>query len=109
VIIKLADRLHNVETLEHIRPDKAKRIALETIEIYAPLAYRLGMGRLVGELQDAAFPFAYPKEAQMVHDLLKQKKKMNEKYLEKVWRSLKTEMAKHKIKDITTHQRVKGR
>lgn len=109
VIIKLADRLHNVETLEHIRPDKAKRIAIETIEIYAPLAYRLGMGRLVGELQDAAFPFAYPKEAQMVHDLLKQKKKMNEKYLEKVWRSLKTEMAKHKIKDITTHQRVKGR
>lgn len=109
VVIKLADRLHNVQTLEHIRPDKAKRIAIETIEIYAPLAYRLGMGRLVGELQDAAFPFAFPKEAQMVNDLLKQKKKLNEKYLEKVWRSLKTEMAKHKIKDITTHQRVKGR
>jgi GTP pyrophosphokinase len=109
VIIKLADRLHNVQTLEFVKPEKQKRIALETIEIYAPLAYRLGMGRLVGELQDAAFPFAYPEESKMVHELLKQKKKLNENYLEKVWRNLKSEMAKHNIKDITTHQRVKGR
>lgn len=109
VAIKLADRLHNVRTLEHVRPDKSKRIALETIEIYAPLAYRLGMGRMVTELQDAAFPFAYPEEAHMVQELLKQKKKLNKKYLEKVWRSLKTEMAQRHIKDITTHYRVKGR
>ena len=109
VIIKLADRLHNVQTLEFVKPEKRKRIALETIEIYAPLAYRLGMGRLVGELQDASFPFAYPDDYEMVASLLKQKKKLNEKYLEKVWRNLKTEMAKHGIKDITTHQRVKGR
>ena len=109
VVIKFADRLHNVQTLEHIKPEKAKRIALETIEIYAPLSYRLGMGRLVGELQDNAFPFAYPKESEMVNELLKQKKKLNEKYLEKIWRALKTEMAKQKIKDIETHQRVKGR
>lgn len=109
VIIKLADRLHNAQTLEFVKPEKQKRIALETIEIYAPLAYRLGMGRMVGQLQDAAFPFAYPNESKMVEELLKQKKKLNEKYLEKVWRNLKTEMAKHSIKDITTHQRVKGR
>jgi GTP pyrophosphokinase len=107
--IKLADRLHNAQTLQYLRPEKAKRIALETIEIYAPLAYRLGMGRLVGELQDSAFPFAYREESKMVDELMKQKKKLNEKYLEKVWRSLKTEMAKHNIKDLTTHQRVKGR
>jgi len=109
VIIKLADRLHNVQTLEFVKPEKQKRIAQETIEIYAPLAYRLGMGRLVGELQDASFPFAYPDEWKMVQELLKQKKKLNEKYLEKVWRSLKTEMAKNGIQDIATHQRVKGR
>ncbi|MFT7327939.1 MAG: guanosine-3',5'-bis(diphosphate) 3'-pyrophosphohydrolase [Crocinitomicaceae bacterium] len=109
VIIKLADRLHNAQTLEFVKPEKQKRIALETIDIYAPLAYRLGMGRMVGQLQDAAFPFAYPAEAKMVDDLMKQKKKLNEKYLKKVWRSMKTEMAKHKIQDITTHQRVKGR
>jgi len=109
VVIKFADRLHNVKTLSHIREDKAKRIALETIEIYAPLAYRLGMGRLVGELQDTAFPFAYPKESQMVNDLLRQKKQLNERYLEKIWRSLKTTMAKEGIRDIETHHRVKGR
>lgn len=109
VVIKLADRLHNIQTLQFVRQDKQKRIAIETIEIYAPLAYRLGMGHVVGMLQDAAFPFAYPEEAKMIDDLLKQKKKLSEKYLEKVWRSLKSEMAKHQIKDITTHQRVKGR
>jgi len=62
LIIKLADRLHNVETLEYVRPDKQKRIALETIEIHARLANRIGMGKLKGKLEDAAFPFAYPKE-----------------------------------------------
>ena len=62
LIIKLADRLHNIETLEHVRPDKQKRIALETLEIYAPLANRLSMGRLKGKLEDAAFKYAYPKE-----------------------------------------------
>lgn len=109
VAIKFADRLHNVQTLEHIPPEKAKRIALETIEIYAPLAYRLGMGRLVGQLQDASFPFAYPQESEMVNELLKQKKQLNEQYLQKAWRSLKKEMAKQGFKDIETHQRVKGR
>ncbi|MCA9352381.1 bifunctional (p)ppGpp synthetase/guanosine-3',5'-bis(diphosphate) 3'-pyrophosphohydrolase [Patescibacteria group bacterium] len=109
VVIKLADRLHNVQTLKYVKPEKQARIALETIEIYAPLAYRLGMGRLVGQLQDASFPFAYPKESAMVEDLLRQKKKINEKYLEKVWRTLKVELAKHNIKDLETHQRVKGR
>ena len=109
VVIKFADRLHNVQTLKYIKPEKSKRIALETIEIYAPLAYRLGMGRLVGELQDTAFPFAYPKESAMVNELLKQKKLLNERYLEKIWRTLKVQMAKEGIEDIKTHQRVKGR
>ncbi|MAQ76912.1 hypothetical protein CL684_00045 [Candidatus Campbellbacteria bacterium] len=109
IVIKLADRLHNVQTLEHVKAEKQERIALETIEIYAPLAYRLGMGKLVGELQDAAFPFAYPKESQMVEELLKQKKKLNEKYLEKVWRQLKIELAEHGLENVETGQRVKGR
>lgn len=62
LIIKLADRLHNVSTLSHVRPDKQKRIALETIEVHAALAGRMGMEKLKGQLEDYSFPYAFPKE-----------------------------------------------
>lgn len=88
LVIKLADRLHNIETLEHIRPDKQKRIALETLEIYAPLANRLSMGRLKGQLEDAAFKFTNPKEYAEVKQLLSEKKDAKEKYLIEVKNTL---------------------
>lgn len=62
VIIKFADRLHNLETLDALPKDKRHRIAQETIELYAPLAHRLGMGEIKGELEDLAFPFLHPRE-----------------------------------------------
>ena len=71
VIIKFADRLHNLRTLQFVREDKRVRIALESIEVYAPLANRLGMGKLKGELEDAAFPYAYPKEYALVEEKIK--------------------------------------
>jgi len=107
LIIKLADRLHNLGTLEYVRPDKQKRIALETLEIYAPIANRLGMGRIKGVLEDLAFPYAYPKEFKETQTLLKQKSRENQKYLQKVFRSLSKELAKENVTVISADYRIK--
>ncbi len=108
IIIKLADRLHNVSTLEHLKPEKARRIALETIEIHAPLANRLGMWKLKGQLEDLAFPFAFPKEAQDLDKILKTKSKADQKYLDQVYKSLQKELVKNGVKTLEISYRVKG-
>lgn len=107
VIIKLSDRLHNMRTLQHVDLEKQRRIALETLEIYAPVAERLGMGRLKGELEDLAFPYVYPKEYEEVQKLLKQKSKENAKHLEKITRSLKKELGKQGITNFEIDYRIK--
>ncbi len=68
IFIKLADRLHNLHTLEHLSPEKARRIALESLEIYAPIANRLGISYFKGEIEDAAFPYVFPLEYQKLLD-----------------------------------------
>jgi GTP pyrophosphokinase len=107
LVIKLADRLHNMETLEHVRPDKQKRIALETLEIYAPLANRLSMGRLKGKLEDAAFKYAYPKEYEEVKQMLLDKKDVEEKYLIEVRDTIIERIKEAKIKGTKIDYRQK--
>lgn len=107
VIIKFADRLHNLRTLQHLRPDKARRIAVEAIEVYAPLANRLGMGKLKGDLEDAAFPYAYPEEYKQIEDIIKERKGLYEKYLTEVSDELKKELRKNKIKVNEINYRIK--
>ncbi len=84
ILIKLADRLHNIKTLGALPPQKQKRIALETYDIYAPLAYRLGMNNLAGELEDLAFPYLYPEEYKWIIENVKEKYEERQRYLEKV-------------------------
>ncbi len=107
LMIKLADRLHNLRTLEHVREDKQKRIALESIEIYAPLADRLGIGRLKGEIEDSAFPFAYPEEAKKVHGMLDERSQTIRASLTDVYRTLTEELKKGGITVTQVEYRVK--
>ena len=92
VVIKLCDRLHNIQTLEYVRPEKQKRIALETIELHARLADRLGMGRLKAELEDAAFPYVYPEEYKYTVELFKTLNPISEKATEGIVDKLKEEL-----------------
>lgn len=107
LIIKLADRFHNVQTLAHVRKEKQNRIALETLEIYAPFANRLGMGELKGTLEDAAFPFAYPEQYKNITEQLRDRKNIKQKHLEKINRTLQKELVRHGITDFKTDYRIK--
>lgn len=107
VLIRLADRLHNMKTLSAVPPHKQKRIADETLEIYAPLAGRLGMGKLRGELEDLAFPFSYPAEYDALIDTIKDRREHKEVYLAKVKYKLAEELKKGGVTVIAIDARVK--
>jgi GTP pyrophosphokinase len=93
VVIKLCDRLHNIQTLQYVDTHKQARIALETIELHARLADRLGMGRLKAELEDAAFPYVYPEEYKQTMDLFESLRPISDEQLEKVVGKLEEELS----------------
>jgi GTP pyrophosphokinase len=84
VLIKLADRLHNMRTLEHLQPDRQHKIAEETLEIYAPIAHRLGMGKIRGELEDLGFRFLDPLGYEQVEKSVNARRKQGEIFLGKM-------------------------
>lgn len=108
IIIKLADRLHNTRTLQYVPERKQERIARETLQIYAPLSYRLGIRKITKELEDLAFPFVYPDEVKEAEDLLKEKKKDVEASLEKAYKLLKKKLYENGYKNVRTESRIKG-
>jgi guanosine-3',5'-bis(diphosphate) 3'-pyrophosphohydrolase len=81
VLIKLADRLHNMRTLEHLQPDRQEAIARETLDIYAPLAHRLGMGKVRGELEDLAFRYTDPVSFEQVAAAVEARRIEGEQFL----------------------------
>lgn len=93
VLIKLADRLHNMATLGSLTPDKRVRIAQETLQVYAPLANRLGIGQLKGQLEDLAFPHAYPEAYAWLSEKLTSELTRRERYIERVRRILLKRLA----------------
>jgi len=107
VLIRLADRLHNAETLEFVPANKQKRIADETLEVYAPLADRLGMGHVKGLLEDYAFPYAYPEEYAKLQNQVQDQLAKKEVYLAKVKYKLGEELKKENIEVIAMDARVK--
>ncbi|MDE1919636.1 MAG: bifunctional (p)ppGpp synthetase/guanosine-3',5'-bis(diphosphate) 3'-pyrophosphohydrolase, partial [Patescibacteria group bacterium] len=94
LIVKLADRFHNMQTLEHVPEHKRRRIALETLEIYAPIADRLGMGKMKRDLEDLAFPYVDPDAATHTAELRKLKTQETESGLAKVQKEIESELAK---------------
>ncbi len=107
MIVKFADRLHNLQTLDSLPPKKQYRIALESLEIYAPIANRLGMGDMKGRLEDESFKYVYPKEYKWVKNLISEQFDEKEKYLRQIQRQIKKELEKESIPTLDIHGRTK--
>ncbi|HVN92920.1 MAG TPA: bifunctional (p)ppGpp synthetase/guanosine-3',5'-bis(diphosphate) 3'-pyrophosphohydrolase, partial [Terracidiphilus sp.] len=98
VLIKLADRLHNMRTLDYLKPDRQEAIARETLDIYAPLAHRLGMGKVRGELEDLAFRYTDPVSYEQVAEAVEARRIEGEQFLRGVEDTLVEQLRENGIK-----------
>src|SRR6185437_2879466 len=98
VLIKLADRLHNMRTLQHLALERQQAISRETLDIYAPLAHRLGMGKVRGELEDLSFRYVDPFTYEQVHEAVEARRAEGEQFLAGVEALLKEKLAENNIK-----------
>jgi len=106
ILVKLADRLHNMQTLEHLPAESRRRISRETLEIYAPIAHRLGMARVKGDLEDLAFFYLYPHQFAELHSKIAEKMKHAEVSIQRIRESLAQSLEKAGI-DAEISFRVK--
>ncbi|HEX8708646.1 MAG TPA: bifunctional (p)ppGpp synthetase/guanosine-3',5'-bis(diphosphate) 3'-pyrophosphohydrolase [Pyrinomonadaceae bacterium] len=107
VLVKLADRLHNMRTLQYLKPEKRKRIAQETMDIYAPIAHRLGMGKLRGELEDLAFQHLHPEDYRDLTAQLEKRRRENDAFLQGVTASIEERMHEAEVPYVRIEGRVK--
>jgi guanosine-3',5'-bis(diphosphate) 3'-pyrophosphohydrolase len=107
ILIKLVNRLHGLRTIYVFDALKQKRLAEETLEIYAPIAYRLGMRKISGELEDLSFPFVYPQEYKWLLNQIKDRYQEREKYLKGISSLVEKGLKKAGIEPIEIHSRAK--
>jgi GTP pyrophosphokinase len=97
ILVKLADRIHNMRTLGYLSPERRERIARETIEIYAPIAHRLGMGKVRGELEDLAFQHLEPDAYQEILQAIESRRHSNEEFLHEIRQTVEAELRREGI------------
>ncbi len=107
IFIRFADRLHNLQTIEAQPPHKRFRIAQETLEIYAPIANRLGIGEIRGTLEDLSFRYVYHEEYRWVEELVKSRLEIKEDHLKKVVKIIKNDLRHEGIEYLSVHGRTK--
>jgi GTP diphosphokinase / guanosine-3',5'-bis(diphosphate) 3'-diphosphatase len=97
IMVKLADRMHNMRTLGYLSPERRERIARETLEIYAPIAHRLGMGKIRGELEDLAFQYLEPQAYREIVDAVESRRHSNEEFLAEIKKDVEAELRREGI------------
>ncbi len=107
VLIKLADRLHNMRTMQFLKPEKRARISQETLDIYAPIAHRLGMGKIRSELEDLSFQNLHPEEYKRLAEIVDARRPELEAALEKITTTIDKKLRENDVPIVSIEGRVK--
>ncbi len=107
VLVKLADRLHNMRTLQYVKPEKRQRISQETLDIYAPIAHRLGMGKMRSELEDLSFQYLYPDDYKKLSLEVETRRPELEASIANITEQIKTALTEAEIPYVSVQGRVK--